>query len=103
MKMLAAPSSCKVARVEADEVFAVSLPLPFWKRTLDIGCCLLALPGLGLCAFVMAVLTRITSPGPILFRQERVGFQGRRFSLYKFRTMHVRADVGAHQLYFAQL
>ncbi len=41
---------------------------------------------------VLAVLIRATSPGPAIFRQERVGLRGRRFTLYKFRTMRTDAD-----------
>jgi lipopolysaccharide/colanic/teichoic acid biosynthesis glycosyltransferase len=39
-----------------------------------------------------AVLTKLTSPGPILFRQKRVGQHCRHFTLFKFRTMTVAAD-----------
>jgi lipopolysaccharide/colanic/teichoic acid biosynthesis glycosyltransferase len=49
------------------------------------------------------ILTKIASPGPVFFRQERVGYRGRRFNLYKFRTMHVSADVTSHQAHFAEL
>ena len=102
MKMLVAPSSCKIVRFptmgsEKAEV------LPGWKRAMDIGCCLAALPLFLCCTLVVAILTRVASPGPIFFRQERVGYRGRPFLLYKFRTMHVQADVSAHQMYFAQL
>jgi lipopolysaccharide/colanic/teichoic acid biosynthesis glycosyltransferase len=62
-----------------------------------------ALPFLAVCVFFVAILTMVTSPGPIFFRQERVGYRGRRFKLYKFRTMHTSADVAPHQLHFAQL
>jgi lipopolysaccharide/colanic/teichoic acid biosynthesis glycosyltransferase len=103
MKMLVAPSSCKVIRVPGADALEPMMTLPVWKRTLDIACCLVAMPVFLVFTMAMALVTRLTSPGPIFFRQERVGFQGRRFKLYKFRTMHVRADVEAHQLYFAQL
>lgn len=82
---------------------APSEALPSWKRTLDITCCILALPALALAACWAALITRLASPGPILFRQERIGLNGRRFYLYKFRTMHVNANVAAHQAHFAQL
>ena len=80
-----------------------SFVMPFWKRTIDITCCLLAMPILGIFSFFMAIVTRLVSPGPILFKQERIGFQGRRFRIYKFRTMYVSADTGVHQTYFNDL
>jgi exopolysaccharide biosynthesis polyprenyl glycosylphosphotransferase len=42
---------------------------------------------------VIAVLIRLTSPGPALFRQERCGLNGRRFMFYKFRSMCENADA----------
>ncbi len=82
---------------------AVFVPVPRWKRALDVTCCLVALPVLALATLGVAVLTRLTSPGPVFFRQERVGYRGQKFNLYKFRTMHVRADVTSHQAHFAEL
>jgi lipopolysaccharide/colanic/teichoic acid biosynthesis glycosyltransferase len=79
------------------------VPLPAWKRTIDLLICCAALPAFAITTFFVAVLMSVTSPGPIFFRQERVGYKGRRFSLYKFRTMHVGADVSNHQLYSATL
>ena len=38
---------------------------------------------------LIAAITRITSPGPVFFAQERVGLNGKSFRMYKFRTMHV--------------
>lgn len=79
------------------------MPLPPWKRVLDITCCVAALPLFLLCTAFAAVLMWSVSRGPIFFRQERVGYRGRRFNLYKFRTMHVSADASMHQKYFAEL
>lgn len=104
MKMFQARSSYRVGRPPGEEIFEEEpSPLPWWKRAVDIGLCLLALPPFLFCTFFAAILTKITSPGPIFFRQERVGYRGRRFNLYKFRTMHVTADVTTHQMHFAQL
>ena len=70
---------------------------------LDVACCLIALPFLALAALWAFFITTTASRGPIFFRQERVGYMGRRFLLYKFRTMHVTASVSDHQAYFSQL
>jgi lipopolysaccharide/colanic/teichoic acid biosynthesis glycosyltransferase len=77
--------------------------LPEWKRVIDIGCCVVFLPLLGILTLIMTVLTRLLSPGPVLFRQERVGLNGRRFMIYKFRTMHVGSDTRGHQSYVKEL
>jgi exopolysaccharide production protein ExoY len=86
-------------------IFAIgsSPPAPPWKRATDIACCLLALPLLALLTLVMAFLVWCCSPGPVFFRQERVGFGRRRFMCYKFRTMAVRADTDVHREHFAKL
>lgn len=77
--------------------------MPFWKRSIDITCCILAMPVLGVCALLVAIITKLVSPGPILFKQERIGYQGRRFKIFKFRTMHVSSDTEIHQSYFKDL
>src|SRR5688500_6307842 len=80
-----------------------ALALPVWKRTTDLAFCCAALPVLAIATFIVAVLMSITSPGPIFFRQERVGHMGARFRLYKFRTMHVGVDTSNHQVHFSNL
>jgi len=77
--------------------------LPIWKRSIDLVCCLLALPFLAVLTVVMTVLTKLVAPGPVFFRQERIGCSGKRFWIYKFRTMRVGADTNGHQDYFKQL
>jgi len=86
-----------VTRPVDDLPAGVDLPLPRWKRAIDLAACLLALPILALCTLVMSLLTRCFSPGPVFFQQERVGYLGRRFMIYKFRTMKVGADSSIHQ------
>jgi len=91
-------SSPSLPRNSSNEV-----PLPLWKRAIDLLGCLAALPLLILCTVFMTIVTKIVSPGPVLFRQERVGYKGRRFKIYKFRSMHVCADTKGHQNYFKEL
>ncbi|WP_423460862.1 sugar transferase [Ottowia sp. VDI28] len=64
------------------------------KRALDLGLVLAVLPlALPLMA-VIALWVRLDSPGPALFRQERVGQGGRLFRIHKFRTMQARSGPG---------
>jgi lipopolysaccharide/colanic/teichoic acid biosynthesis glycosyltransferase len=77
--------------------------IPAWKRAIDLLGCLAALPLLILCTLVMTIVTKLVSPGPVLFRQERVGYKGQRFKIYKFRSMHLHADPVGHQNHFKEL
>jgi len=77
--------------------------MPRWKRSTDIACSLFALPVLAVGALVMMTVTKLLSRGPIFFRQERVGLQGRRFTILKFRTMKVAADPEIHLNHMRQL
>jgi lipopolysaccharide/colanic/teichoic acid biosynthesis glycosyltransferase len=74
-----------------------------WKRMLDALLIVLALPLLIPLALLAALLIRSGSRGPVLFRQERVGHQGRRFMCFKFRTMFVDADTTRHEGHLHQL
>jgi lipopolysaccharide/colanic/teichoic acid biosynthesis glycosyltransferase len=74
-----------------------------WKFALDITCILLALPIWLSVMILLMLVTRIASPGPIFYRQERVGLGGRHFSIWKFRTMKVSAETQTHEHYFHEL
>src|ERR1700690_2986584 len=80
-----------------------SAEIPRWKRTLDVLFILLILPFVLPLAVLVAVMIRMVSTGPVLFRQERVGYQGRRFTCFKFRTMFVNASTTTHQGHLHQL
>jgi len=58
-----------------------------FKRTFDIFFSLTALVLLSPVFFLLAVLVKATSPGPVLFKQKRIGESNREFFIYKFRTM----------------
>ena len=76
-------------RAEAPKLEA---PQFFVKRCVDVvGASIALLCGLPV-SLVIALAIRLDSPGPILFRQERVGLGGRRFQMLKFRTMRSGAD-----------
>lgn len=62
------------------------------KRLLDVVFALIALVAAAPLALAIAMGIKICSPGPVLFRQQRIGAAGRHFTLYKFRTLPVRPD-----------
>ena len=77
--------------------------IPFWKRGLDV---LIALPLLVLLLplfLFIAAWIKIVSPGPILFHQHRIGFLGRSFKIWKFRTMQAGSDQTRHSDYVREL
>ena len=66
--------------------------VPRWKRSCDVLVSSLGLLLLSPFLAIIAALIRIDSPGPVFFRQERIGQGLRTFSIYKFRTMVVDAS-----------
>ncbi len=78
-------------------------PLPAWKRGLDLLLIALTAPLWLPVMTLIAIWIGITSPGPIFYRQPRIGFRGRRFMIVKFRTMKVNADTTTHERYLEQL
>jgi lipopolysaccharide/colanic/teichoic acid biosynthesis glycosyltransferase len=77
--------------------------LPSWKRLLDLALIVLTAPLWLPVMTLIAAWVGITSPGPIFYRQPRIGFRGRRFMIVKFRTMKVNADTTAHERYLEHL
>jgi exopolysaccharide biosynthesis polyprenyl glycosylphosphotransferase len=68
------------------------------KRFFDIAFAALLLIVLSPLLLLIAVLIKLTSPGPVIFRQARCGLNGRRFTLYKFRSMVDNAQALRPQL-----
>jgi sugar transferase (PEP-CTERM system associated) len=78
-------------------IFSAELGPQPWKMKLQtVYSFLVAIFGLIVAAPIMALVAiavRVTSPGPILYRQTRVGLNGAHFSIYKFRTMVANAEA----------
>jgi len=70
----------------------LSLPEQLAKRTLDIVLSIVALLLLFPVMVAAAILIKLDSPGPVIFRQTRWGFDDREFKIWKFRTMSVMED-----------
>lgn len=68
------------------------------KRIFDLIASALGLLALAPLMFLLAFLIKIDSPGPVFFRQERVGLRGRKFRIHKFRTMVHNADKSGMQI-----
>lgn len=77
--------------------------IPKWKRCLDIVIALFCLLLLSPLFLVTGLFIKLTSRGPIFFRQERIGYLGRPFRIWKFRTMVCASQAEAHQKYVSQL
>ena len=62
------------------------------KRIMDLVVCGLALPLLLPVIGILAALVYMDDPGPVFFKQNRTGKGGRRFKMYKLRTMATNAE-----------
>jgi len=74
-----------------------------WKRALDLGVIAATSPLWFPLMLIVMIAVRLSSPGPIFFRQRRVGFKGRSFMIYKFRSMRVDVGTGSHESHFERL
>lgn len=72
--------------------------LPAWKRALDVAGACFGIIVLAPLMAVVALCIRLTSPGPIIFRQLRSGLGGKPFIIYKFRTMISDAEALKREL-----
>lgn len=72
------------------------------KGSIDVVGSLLALVALSPLFLIIAAAIKLTSEGPVLFRQTRLGQFGKSFTFFKFRSMYVATDHTIHQQYVAQ-
>jgi lipopolysaccharide/colanic/teichoic acid biosynthesis glycosyltransferase len=77
--------------------------MPLWKRIMDIIGAAVGLILLLPVCMLIAVYIKSVSPGPAIFKQRRVGFLGKTFMCFKFRTMHANATTSVHNNYFKKL
>jgi lipopolysaccharide/colanic/teichoic acid biosynthesis glycosyltransferase len=71
----------------------------FCKRALDIVGSIVALLLFSPLLILIPIIIKFSSPGPILFRQQRLGYGGRPFTFYKYRSMYVNNDESIHKQY----
>jgi len=92
----------KIARARQTEIDGIPLlsfvtPVPnewqnFAKRIMDLAIAVPLVAVFSPALVAIAILVKMTSPGPAFFRQERVGLNKRRFKMFKFRTMSQTAE-----------
>jgi exopolysaccharide biosynthesis polyprenyl glycosylphosphotransferase len=99
-----------MGRIKMDAVYGAALielpkgKMKLWqsvlKRTLDILSAVLLILVLSPLLIYICIKTWISSPGPILYSQQRIGQYGKTFKIYKFRSMYVDAESFGPQLSF---
>jgi lipopolysaccharide/colanic/teichoic acid biosynthesis glycosyltransferase len=73
------------------------------KRIFDFIIVLLVLPICVILLVLIAAAIKLYSPGPIFYRQERIGKNGKSFMMYKFRSMHVGNNSQSHRQFMQQM
>ncbi len=101
--------NCLPSKTEIDQVGSLPMVTLFRsplssaarlaKRISDLVVALLALTILAPLWLLIALLIKLDSRGPVFYKQERVGMDGRIFLFYKFRTMHADTDDTSHREY----
>jgi len=75
----------------------------FGKRFIDIVVAVFGIVILSPLLLIIAAIIKLTSTGPVLFRQDRLGYQGKKFTFLKFRSMYVCSDDSIHREYMCKL
>ena len=102
-KVNLSPRSLPKSIVKVTDQGSVECSIPQWKYTLDQFLVLVSAPLWGAVYLLCAIWIKLLSPGPVFFRQERVGYRQECFLIYKFRTMHEGTDTVVHEHYVQQL
>ena len=75
----------------------------FEKRIFDVLIAGIILVGISPVLLLLAILIKLDSPGPVIYRQKRIGENGKPFVMYKFRSMRADTDPSIHQAYVTRL
>jgi lipopolysaccharide/colanic/teichoic acid biosynthesis glycosyltransferase len=86
---------------EFEPLFYESIQM--WKRVFDVLFSIVALIILSPLLLFVSILIKVVSNGPVFFRQKRVGYMGKTFTMLKFRTMKVNNDAAIHRQYITKL
>lgn len=87
MSDISAVSATKLNHEKRDSIFFL-----FVKRAVDLLVSLLVMPAFALVFLLTAIAVKCTDRGPVLYRAERIGKDGKTFCMYKFRSMKVDGD-----------
>jgi len=94
-------SNCRMSPQGQEPFFLQSTRI--WKRAFDIVGSIIALIILSPLFVFVSLLIKAVSVGPVFFKQQRVGYKGRAFTMLKFRTMKVNANAVEHKQYVTKL
>jgi len=100
------PSGTGEVKASAPQVLWLEDRPPFQrfiKRAMDIVGSILAITFSLPLLIVIAVAIKLTSRGPLLFRQQRLGYHGQKFVFLKFRSMYMNYDPKIHQEYVKRI
>lgn len=88
-----------------DQIFSgyISSIKKMSKRSIDILGSLFGIILLSPILFLISILIKLTSPGPVFYQQQRIGFKGKIFKFWKFRSMRCNCDDKLHQEYVTAL
>ena len=76
---------------------------PIWERCLDYSVGVIGLLLLLPLIFTVVLIIKSTSKGPAVFKQRRIGYRGKPFMIYKFRTMFINAETSGHEQHSVNL
>jgi lipopolysaccharide/colanic/teichoic acid biosynthesis glycosyltransferase len=80
-----------------------SRPIPLWKRSMDMVGASIMLMVFFPFMLLIGLVIKLVSKGPVFFKQERIGYSGKPFTIWKFRTMRINADNSVHRRYIKGL